>query len=110
MQEKVISANFFRIKELFRQVVMKFFKTLMRFVPKMNPKKRNKTPKYCVTVPSHVPVNEEQLLDAACEGTTLHRDEAWMMFDCLFKEAEEYLNLGFNVYLGEWGESEKPDE
>jgi nucleoid DNA-binding protein len=74
-----------------------------RVIPKMNPQDRTAAPKYYATATSRGSVNMEQLLDAACEGTTLNCDEARMALNRLFKKAEDYLALGFNVHLGELG-------
>jgi nucleoid DNA-binding protein len=69
----------------------------------MNPQDRTATPKNYAEAVSRGAINLEQLLDAVCSETTLNRDEARMAFNRLFKKAEEFLGLGFNVHLGELG-------
>jgi predicted histone-like DNA-binding protein len=69
----------------------------------MNPQDRTATPKNYAEAVSRGTINHEQLLDAVCEETTLNRDEARMAFNRLFKKAGEFLELGFNVHLGELG-------
>jgi predicted histone-like DNA-binding protein len=74
-----------------------------RIIPKVNPQNKNAAPKYYATATSRGSIDLEQLLDAVCEETTLNRDEARMSLNRVFKKAEEYLSLGFNVHLGELG-------
>jgi predicted histone-like DNA-binding protein len=74
-----------------------------RVIPKKNPQDRNAEPKYYASATSRGSIGMEQMLDAICEGTTLNRDEARMAINRLFVKAEDFLQLGFNVHLGELG-------
>jgi predicted histone-like DNA-binding protein len=76
---------------------------LYRITPRKNPQDRNAAFKYYATFVSRGTIQIEQLLDAICADTTLNRDEARMAFNRLFKKAEEFMNMGFNVHLGELG-------
>jgi nucleoid DNA-binding protein len=76
---------------------------LYRIIPRKNPQDRTVAPKYYATPVSRGTIQMEQLLDAICDDTTLNRDEARMACNRLFKKAEEFMNLGFNVHLGELG-------
>ncbi|MDR3260835.1 MAG: hypothetical protein LBT78_03265, partial [Tannerella sp.] len=68
-----------------------------------NPQNLNAPPKLYAVAVSRGSINVEQLLDAVCEETTLNRDEARMAVNRVFKKADDFMQLGFNVHLGELG-------
>jgi predicted histone-like DNA-binding protein len=59
--------------------------------------------KYYAQPSSRGKITVEQLLDAVCEETTLNRDEARMAINRVFKKAGDFIDLGFNVHLGDLG-------
>lgn len=76
---------------------------LYNVVQKKNPQDKNANGKYYLVAKSRGSVSWEELLDAACEGTTADRDEVRLAMSRVFKKAENYLDLGFNVSLGDMG-------
>jgi nucleoid DNA-binding protein len=76
---------------------------LYRIIPRKNPQDKNAAPKFYAVATSRGTVTLEQMLDAICADTTLNRDEARMALNRLFTKTEEYLDMGFNVHLGNLG-------
>jgi nucleoid DNA-binding protein len=76
---------------------------LYRPVNRKNPQQPAAPGKWYAVAVSRGAVSIEQLLNAACEGNTLDRDEMRMGLNRAFAKATEYLELGFNVDLGELG-------
>ncbi|MDR3269430.1 MAG: hypothetical protein LBT83_10235 [Tannerella sp.] len=76
---------------------------LYRVIPRKNPLKPDEPAKYYAQPFSRGAITVEQLLDAVCEETTLNRDEARMAVNRIFKKAGDFIELGFNVQLGDLG-------
>jgi predicted histone-like DNA-binding protein len=76
---------------------------LYRVIPRKNPQKPDEPAKYYAQASSRGKITVEQLLDAVCEETTLNRDEARMAVNRVFKKAGDFIDLGFNVHLGDLG-------
>lgn len=76
---------------------------LYRPVKRKNPQQPSAPVKWYAVAVSRGSVGMEQLLSAACEGSTLDRDEMRMGLNRAFGKVAEYLDLGFNVDLGELG-------
>ena len=70
---------------------------------RQNPQDRTAPEKYYLEAKPRGFIDLEALLDAACDGNTADRDEIRLSINRMFKKAEEYLSLGFNVHLGELG-------
>jgi predicted histone-like DNA-binding protein len=76
---------------------------LYRVIPRKNPQKPDEPAKYHTQASSRGKITIEELLDAVCEGTTLNRDEARMAVNRIFKKAGDFIDMGFNVHLGDLG-------
>jgi nucleoid DNA-binding protein len=76
---------------------------LYRLIPRRNPQQPQAAPKWYAEAVSRGTITLEQLLDIACEDTTLNRDEMRMGLNRAFKTAENYLEKGFTVHLGDLG-------
>lgn len=74
-----------------------------KVVKRKNPQNTSAEEKYYLEAKSRGHIDLEALLDAACDGNTADRDEIRLSINRVFKKAEEYLGLGFNVHLGNLG-------